>query len=288
MDERDQLARRFELDRNRLQAVAYRMLGSLSEAEDAVQEAWLRLQRSDASVIDNLSGWLTTVVGRVCLDMLRARKTRCEEPLGVHLPDPVVSYDDDPEAGALLADSVGLALLVVLETLTPAQRLAFVLHDMFAVPFEEVATIVGRSPAATKMLASRARQRVQGTAPAPDGDLTQQRRAVDAFLAAARDADFDALLAVLDPDVVLRADAGGPLNVTTGAAAVAGRAMMFARLAASARPVLVNGAPGVLAATPDRRPMSIMAFTVAAGRIVEINAIADPERLARLDLRIDI
>jgi RNA polymerase sigma factor (sigma-70 family) len=287
VDERGQLARRFEADRSRLQAVAYRMLGSFSEAEDAVQEAWLRLERSDAAAIDNLSGWLTTVVGRVCLDMLRARKTRREEPLGDHLPDPVVSYGDDPEADALLADSVGLALLVVLETLSPAERLAFVLHDMFAVPFEEVATIVGRSRDATKMLASRARRRVQGAAPAPDADLTQQRRVVDAFLAAARGGDFEALLAVLDPDVVLRADAGGPLTVTTGAAAVAGRAMMFAQIAASARPVLVNGAPGVLAATPDGRPMSIMAFTVAAGRIVEINSIADPERLARLDLRID-
>ena len=287
MDERGQLARRFEADRGRLQAVAYRMLGSFSEAEDAVQEAWLRLERSDAAAIDNLSGWLTTVVGRVCLDMLRARKTRREEPLGDHLPDPVVSYGDDPEADALLADSVGLALLVVLETLSPAERLAFVLHDMFGVPFDEVATIVGRSRDATKMLASRARRRVQGAAPTPDADVTQQRRVVDAFLAAARGGDFDALLAVLDPDVVLRADTGGPLSVTTGAAAVAGRAMMFARLAASARPVLVNGEPGVLAATPDGRPMSIMAFTVAAGRIVEINSIADPERLARLDLRID-
>jgi RNA polymerase sigma-70 factor (ECF subfamily) len=223
----------------------------------------------------------------VCLDVLRARKTRREEPLGVHLPDPVVTAEN-PEADAVLADSVRLALLVVLDVLSPAERLAFVLHDMFAVPFEEVATIVGRSPDATKMLASRARRRVQGAAPAPDADLTQQRRVVDAFLAAARGGDFDALLAVLDPDVVLRADAGGPLSVTTGAAAVASRAMMFAQIAASARPVLVNGAPGVLAATPDGRPMSIMAFTVAAGRIVEINALADPERLARLDLRIAI
>jgi RNA polymerase sigma factor (sigma-70 family) len=288
MDERSELARRFEADRGRLRAVAYRMLGSLTEAEDAVQEAWLRLERSDAGAIDNLSGWLTTVMGRVCLDMLRARKTRREEPLGVHLPDPVIGYGDDPEADALLADSVRLALLVVLDTLSPAERLAFVLHDMFAVPFDEVATIVGRSRDATKMLASRARRRVQGTVPVPDTDLTQQRRVVDAFLAAARGGDFDALLTVLDPDVVLRADAGGPLTVTTGAAAVAGRAVMFAQLAASAQSVLVNGAPGVLAATPDGRPMSIMAFTVTAGRIVEINAIADPERLARLDLPIEI
>jgi RNA polymerase sigma factor (sigma-70 family) len=288
VDEREQWSRRFEADRDRLRAVAYRMLSSYSEAEDAVQEAWLRLERSDAAAIDNVSGWLTTVVGRVCLDMLRARKTRREEPLGAHLPDPVVTSGDDPETAALLADSVGLALLVVLETLTPAERLAFVLHDMFAMPFEEIATIVGRSPDATKMLASRARRRVRGAAPAPDADITQQRRVVDAFLAAARSGDFDALLAVLDPDVVLRADAGGPLSVMTGAAAVASRAIMFAQLAETARPVLVNGTPGMLATTPDGRPMSIMAFTVAAGRIAEINAIADPERLARLPLRIDL
>jgi RNA polymerase sigma-70 factor (ECF subfamily) len=287
MDERGELTRRFEADRGRLRAVAYRMLGSISEAEDAVQEAWLRLDRSDSAAIDNLSGWLTTVVGRVCLDMLRARKTRREEPLGAHLPDPVIGYGGDPEADALLADSVGLALLIVLDTLSPAERLAFVLHDMFAVPFDEIATIVGRSRDATKMLASRARQRVQGAAPVPDADLAQQRRVVDAFLAAARGGDFDALLAVLDPDVVLRADAGGPLTVMTGAAAVAGRAMMFAQIAASARPVLVNGAPGVLASTSAGRPTSIMAFTVVAGRIVEINAIADLDRLARLDLPID-
>jgi RNA polymerase sigma factor (sigma-70 family) len=288
MDERDQLARRFEADRARLRAVAYRMLGSFSEAEDAVQEAWLRLERSDAAAIDNLSGWLTTVVGRVCLDMLRARKTRREEPLGAHLPDPEVSYGDDPEADALRSDSVGLALLVVLDTLSPAERLAFVLHDLFAVPFEEVATIVGRSPDATKMLASRARRRVQAAAPVPDADVSRQRQVVDAFLAAARGGEFDALVAVLDPDVVLRAEAGGPLTVTTGAAAVARRAMMFAQLAASARPVLINGEPGVLAATPDGRPIAIMAFTVTAGRIIGINSIADPERLARLGLRIGI
>ncbi len=287
MDERDQLVRRFEADRRRLRAVAYRMLGSVSEAEDAVQEAWLRLERSDAAVIDNLGGWLTTVVGRVCLDMLRARTTRREELFGVHLPDPVVSAGDDPAADAVLADSVGLALLIVLDTLSPAERLAFVLHDMFAMPFEEVATIVGRSPDATKMLASRARRRVRG-APAPDADIGQQRRVVEAFLAAARGGDFEALLAVLDPDVVLRADTGGPLRVITGASAVAGRAVMFAGLAASARPVLVNGAPGMLAAAPDGRPMSIMAFTVSAGHIVEINAISDPDRLAGLDLQLEI
>jgi RNA polymerase sigma factor (sigma-70 family) len=288
MDERDQLARRFEADRARLRGVAYRMLGSFSEAEDAVQEAWLRLDRSDATSIDNMSGWLTTVVGRVCLDMLRSRRSRREESLDAHVSDPIVTYADatDPEADAMLADSVGLALLVVLETLSPAERLAFVLHDMFAVPFDEVAGIVGRSTDATKMLASRARRRVQGAAPSPDADLGQQRRVVDAFLAAARGGDFEALVAVLDPDVVLRADLGGTVVVTTGAAAVAGRAIMFAGLAASTRPVLVNGAAGVLSRTPDGRPMSIMAFTVVDGRIVEIDTISDPQRLDRLTLNL--
>jgi RNA polymerase sigma-70 factor, ECF subfamily len=283
-DERDQLARRFEADRARLRGVAYRMLGSSSEAEDAVQEAWLRLDRSDATSIDNLSGWLTTVLGRVCLDMLRSRGSRREDSLDAHVPDPIVTYGDatDPEADALLADSVGLALLVVLETLSPAERLAFVLHDMFAVPFDEVAGIVGRSTDATKMLASRARRRVQGAAPSPDADLGQQRRVVDAFLAAARGGDFEALVAVLDPDVVLRADLGDTVVVTTGAAAVAGRAVLFARLAASTQPVLVNGAAGVLSRTPDGRPMSIMAFTVVDGRIVEIDTISDPRRLDQL------
>jgi RNA polymerase sigma factor (sigma-70 family) len=284
MDERDQLARRFEADRARLRGVAYRMLGSFSEAEDAVQEAWLRLDRSDATSIDNMSGWLTTVVGRVCLDMLRSRRSHREESLDAHVPDPIVTSADatDPESDALLADSVGLALLVVLETLSPAERLAFVLHDMFAVPFDEVAGIVGRSTDATKMLASRARRRVQGAAPSPDADLGQQRRVVDAFLAAARGGDFEALVAVLDPDVVLRADLGGTVVVTTGAAAVAGRAVMFAGLAASTQPVLVNGAAGVLSRTPDGRPMSIMAFTVVDGRIVEIDTISDPRRLDQL------
>jgi RNA polymerase sigma-70 factor (ECF subfamily) len=284
VDQREQLARRFEAERSRLRAVAYRMLGSLSEAEDAVQEAWLRLERSESAAVENLSGWLTTVVGRVCLDMLRVRKRRQEEPLELHLPDPVVTDVHDPEADAVLADSVSLALLVVLDALTPPERMAFVLHDMFAVPFAEIAQIVGRSPEATKMLASRARRRVQEAGPVPDGDMRQQRRGVDAFLAAARDGDFEALLSVLDPDVVLRAEAGGPLTVTIGAAAVASRAMMFAKLAAAARPVLVNGAPGVLARAADGRPMSIMAFTVVAGRIVRIDSIADPARLERLEL----
>jgi RNA polymerase sigma factor (sigma-70 family) len=287
MSEHDMLAERFEAERGRLRAVAYRMLGSLTEADDAVQEAWLRLARSDDSAIENLSGWLTTVVGRVCLDMLRARTARREEALDVRLPDPVVTYGDesDPEAEALLADSVGLALLVVLEMLTPAERLAFVLHDMFAVPFDEIAHMLGRSPDATKMMASRARRRVRGAAPAQDADMARNRSVVDAFLAAARGGDFEALVAVLDPDVVLRADTPAGAVLTVGAREVAGRASMFSRVAVHVRPVLVNGVPGILAATADGAPMSVMAFTVAGGRIVEIDSIADPERLAGLNLR---
>jgi RNA polymerase sigma-70 factor (ECF subfamily) len=289
VNERDLLARRFDAERGRLRAVAYRMLGSLADAEDAVQEAWVRLARTDAAAIDNLGGWLTTVVGRVCLDMLRARAARPEEPAGGSLPDPVVTYGDepDPEAEALLADSVGLALLVVLDTLTPAERLAFVLHDTFGVPFDEIGRTLGRSTDAAKMLASRARRRVRGAAPADPArvDPARQRAVVDAFLAAARGGDVAALLAVLDPDVVLRADtAGGPV-LATGAHEVAGRAAMVARLAAHVRPVLVNGLPGVLAATADGEPMSVMAFTVAGDRIVEIDSIADPRRLAALNLR---
>jgi RNA polymerase sigma factor (sigma-70 family) len=292
VDENDWLAERFEENRTHLRAVAYRMLGSLSEADDAVQEAWIRLNRSDASEIDNLGGWLTTVVSRVCLNMLRSRKSRREEPLEeVHLPDPVVSRVDavDPEHEALLADSVGLALLVVLDTLAPAERLAFVLHDMFAVPFDEIAPIVGRSPAAARQLASRGRRRVQGAAPAPDADLTRQREVVDAFFAAARDGDFDRLVAVLDPDVVLRSD-GGPERpaasaLVHGARAVAERAMMFSSLHPFARPALVNGVAGVVVARGERR-FSIMAFTVAGGRIVAIDALADPARLRELDLPI--
>ena len=236
MDESDWLAERFEANRGHLRAVAYRMLGALSEADDAVQEAWLRLSRSDTSGVANLGGWLTTVVARVCLDMLRARKSRREEPLGVHVPDPIVSRKDGigPEHEALLADSVGLALFVVLDTLAPAERLAFVLHDMFDVPFKEIAPIVGHSAAAARQLASRARRRVQGAAPVPDADLTRQREVVDAFLAAARGGDFDALLAVLDPDVVVRADRGavppGASRELRGARAVAEQAISFSRL----------------------------------------------------------
>jgi RNA polymerase sigma factor (sigma-70 family) len=291
MDEHDWLAERFEEHRTHLRAVAYRMLGSLSEADDAVQETWLRLSRSDTSGVENLGGWLTTVVARVCLNVLRSRKARREDPLDVHVPDPVVSSRDglDPEHEALLADSVGLALLVVLETLSPAERLAFVLHDMFAVPFDEIAPMVGRSATAARQLASRARRRVQGEAPVPDPDLGRQRQVVDAFFAAARDGDFEALVAVLHPEVVLRSD-GGALRpdasaVVHGARAVAGRALAFARLYPFARPALVNGAAGVVV-VPRGRPFSVMGFTVTDGRIVEIDAIADPARLRQLDLAV--
>jgi RNA polymerase sigma factor (sigma-70 family) len=284
MDERDWLARRFEDHRGRLRAVAYRMLGSASEADDAVQEAWLRLSRSDADAVENLGGWLTTVVARVCLNMLEARRSRREEPVGGDLPDPVAHRGDDhdPEQQALAAEGVGLALLVVLDTLTPAERLAFVLHDLFAVPFEEIAPIVDRSPAAARQLASRARRRVQG-APPPDADLARQRAVVDAFLAASREGDFEALLALLDPDVVLRAD---PAAVRTGAAAeVRGAAAVagtFSGRAQTARPALVDGAPGAVWA-PGGRPRVAFGFTVADGRILAIDLLADPERLALVE-----
>jgi RNA polymerase sigma factor (sigma-70 family) len=293
MDKHDFLAEQFEENRTHLRAVAYRMLGSLSEADDAVQEAWLRLVRSDTGDIENLGGWLTTVVGRVCLDMLRYRKSRREEPLGEPLgarfPDPIVGRQGgiDPEHEALLSDSLGLALLVVLETLSPAERLAFVLHDMFAVPFDEIAPIVGRSPSAARLLASRARRRVQGAANVPDADLTRQREVVDAFLAAARNGDFDALVAVLDPDVTLRADSGavpaGASREVRGAAAVAKRAAKGR--ARAARPALVNGEMGVVVA-PRGRLLMVLGFTISGGKIVEIDAIADPERLRQLDLAV--
>jgi RNA polymerase sigma factor (sigma-70 family) len=289
MDEHDFLAEQFEENRTHLRAVAYRMLGSLGEAEDAVQEAWLRLSRSDTSGIENLGGWLTTVVGRVCLDMLRSRRSRREEPLGARFPDPIVGRQGgiDPEHEALLADSVGLALLVVLETLSPAERLAFVLHDMFAVPFGEIAPIVGRSPAASRQLASRARRRVRGAATVPDADLNRQREVVDAFLAAARGGDFDALVAVLDPDVVLRSDRGAvPADASRevrGAPAVARRAAK--ERARAARPALVNGAVGVVVA-PRGRLLMVLGFTIRGGKIVEIDAIADPARLRKLDLAV--
>jgi RNA polymerase sigma-70 factor, ECF subfamily len=290
MDEGDWLAERFQAHRSHLRAVAYRMLGSLSEADDAVQEAWLRLSRSDTSHVDNLGGWLTTLVARVCLDMLRSRTWRREEPmgLGAHLPEPIISCEGgtDPEDQALLAEGVGLALLVVLETLGPAERLAFVLHDMFAVPFDEIAAIVGRSPAAARQLASRARRRVQETATVPDADLSRQRAVVDAFVAAAREGEFDALLAVLDPDVVVRADYGaapaGASVVVRGARAVAEGALTFAGRARFARPALVNGAAGLVVASRGRL-FAVMGFTVRRGKIVEIDILADPARLRQLD-----
>jgi RNA polymerase sigma factor (sigma-70 family) len=295
MEEHEWLAQRFEENRSHLSAVAYRMLGSLSEADDALQESWLRLSRSDTRGVKNLSGWLTTVVARVCLDMLRSRKARREagkkEPMGTYVPDPIVSREDgfDPEHEALLADSVGLALLVVLEKLSPAERLAFVLHDTFAMPFEEIAPIVDRSPVAARQLASRARRRVQGAATYPDADLELQREVVDAFFAASRGGDFDALLAVLDPEVVLRADRGatvpGASREVRGAPVVAEQALTFSRFAEFARPALVNGAAGVVVA-PRGRPYSVMGFTVTRGKIVGIYILADPERLRRLVLAV--
>ena len=292
MAESDWLAEGFEQNRPRLKAVAYRMLGSLAEADDAVQEAWLRLSRSDASGVDNLSAWLTTIVARVCLNVLRSRNTRREEPMGVNVPDPVISRVDgtSPEDKALLADSVGLALLVVLQTLTPSERLAFVLHDMFDLPFDEIAPIVGRSPATARQLASRARRRVRGAGvQAPDPDVARQREVVDAFLTAAHQGDFDALVAVLDPDVVLRSDGGTARpeisGVLRGAAAVASGALMIARPSALERPALVNGAAGVVV-TVGGLPVAVIGFTVSQGKIVEIDAVADPERLLRLDLSV--
>jgi RNA polymerase sigma factor (sigma-70 family) len=289
MDTQEWLAGQFEEQRPRLRAVAYRMLGSLSEADDAVQDAWLRLSRSDASEIENLGAWLTTVVARVALNMLRGRNTRREQPLDVYVPDPVVDPADgtDPEHEALLADSVGLALLVVLETLTPPERLAFVLHDMFAIPFDEIAPIVDRSPEAARQLASRARRRVQGHAPPPDADLNAQWEVVEAFVKAGREGDFDALVAVLDPDVVVRADAGltGLSRRSEGAETVASQALMFARQDLALRRALINGAPGMVSLR-DGKPFTVAAFTVRRGRILEMDILADPERLARLDLAV--
>jgi len=290
VDQQEWLARQFEEQRPHLRAVAYRMLGSLAEADDAVQDSWLRLSRTDTSEVENLRAWLTTIVARVALNMLRSRRTRREQSLDVRVPDPIVDPADgtDPEHEALLADSVGLALLVVLETLTPAERLAFVLHDMFAVPFDEIAPIVERSPEATRQLASRARRRVRGAAPVPDADLQAQWEVVEAFQAAARKGDFDALVAVLDPDVVLRSDGGttGPTRHIQGARAVAGQALFWERQAAlTLRRALVNGVPGVVAIR-DGRPFSVGAFTVRNGKIVEIDFLADPERVARLDFTV--
>ncbi|MFF4302846.1 RNA polymerase sigma factor SigJ [Streptomyces sp. NPDC001601] len=285
------LADRFQEHRGQLRAVAYRMLGSLAEADDAVQEAWLRLGRTDADEIRNLGGWLTTVVGRVCLDMLRSRAARREQPIDeTFVPDPVIRPlpGIDPEQEVLEADSVGLALLIVLETLEPAERLAFVLHDLFAVPFDDIAPIVERSSAATRQLASRARRRVQGAAPSADPDLGRQRRVLDAFLAASRDGDFEALVALLHPDVVLRVDAGALVRgaaaskVLRGARPVAEQALTFRQFAEAAHLALVNGTVGMVTA-PEGRPLSVMAVTVADGRITEMYILADPERLDRLD-----
>jgi RNA polymerase sigma-70 factor, ECF subfamily len=289
MDEREWMAERFEEHRTRLRAVAYRMLGSLSEADDAVQEAWLRLSRDDRSDVQNLGAWLTTVVARVSLNMLRARNARREEPFGMSLPEPIVDRADgmDPEHEAVLADSVGLALLVVLETLSPPERLAFVLHDMFGVPFDEIGSIVDRSPEAARQLASRARRRIRAERAVPDADPVAQREVVDAFLAAARGGDFDRLVAVLDPDVVLRSDFGGVRGalVVRGAENVARQALAFTQLGLDVRPALVNGIAGAVSFR-DGQPFAVGAVTVRGGRIVELDILADRARLRLLDLTI--
>ncbi|MEU7895242.1 sigma-70 family RNA polymerase sigma factor [Nonomuraea sp. NPDC049152] len=291
MDERESLIERFEVHRPQLQAVAYRMLGSLSEADDAVQDAWLRLNRADTSDVENLGAWLTTVVARLCLNMLRSREHRREEPFDIQVSDPVISRDSggDPEREALMADSVGVALLVVLDTLPPAERLAFVLHDMFAVPFDEIAPMLERSPAATRQLASRARRRVKGVTPAPDADVTRRRRIVDAFLAATRGGDFEALIALLHPDVVLRADKAvvptpQPI-VVRGAQPVAKGAMAALERAWFTGPAMVDGAVG-LAMAPHGRLRVVLSFTIIEGMITEIDVIAEPDRLSQLDLAV--
>ena len=290
MDQQDWLAERFEQHRPRLRAVSYRMLGSLSEADDAVQEAWLRFNSADTTAVEDLGAWLTTVVARICLNALRSRKARPEEPIGPHLPDPIVSAVGaiDPEDEALLADSVGLALLIVLDSLAPAERLAFVLHDVFDVPFEQVAPIVNRSEAATRQLASRARRRLS-TAGASDMDVARQWELVDAFLAAAREGDFEGLLKVLDPDVVRRVDAGAMLPgvqpVLRGARAVASGALAFQKLDIVSRRALVNGAPGVVSFAGEK-PVSVVGFTIAHGKIVEMNILVDPDRVRQLDLTV--
>jgi RNA polymerase sigma-70 factor (ECF subfamily) len=291
MDNQDWLAERFEANRSHLRGVAYRMLGSLAEADDAVQEAWLRLSRTNTSDVENLRAWLTTVVARVCLNMLRSRKTRREAPLETYLPSPILSPADgiDPEQEALLGDSVGLALLVVLESLTPAERVAFVLHDVFAVPFDAIASIVGRTPTAARQLASRARRRVQGM-PMPDVELDAQWAVVEAFLAAARAGDFERLLAVLDPEVVLRSDGGTArpalASLVRGARAVAEQALIFRRFGETATRMLVNGRAGAVAWMPDGRPFAVVALTVIGGRIAAIDVLADPDRLGQLDLTV--
>ena len=290
MNERDWLADQFQEHRPRLRAVAYRVLGSTSEADDAVQEAWIRLSRSNAAAIENLEAWLVTVVGRVALDILRARKTRREESLESHLPDPIIDNAEgvDPAHEALLADSVGLALLVVLERLTPAERLAFVLHDMFAVPFEDIAPIVERTPEAARQLASRARRRVRGAAPTQDADLPAQWEVVEAFLAAARNGDFEGLVAALDPDVILRSDGGALTGLSAyvqGAEAVAGRAQMWARADLTMKRALVNGGAGMVAFMRGK-PFSVCACTIRNGKLAELDFLVDPERIARLDFTV--
>jgi RNA polymerase sigma factor (sigma-70 family) len=292
MDEGAWLAERFEEHRTHLRAVAYRMLGSLAEADEAVQDAWLRVSRAGADGIENMGGWLTTVVARVCLNALQSRKSRPEDPSGVHMPDPIITRDGalDPEHEVLLADSVGLALQIVLDTLPPAERLAFVLHDMFDVPFEDIAPMVGRTSTAARQLASRARRRVQGASvPAPDPDLARQRQVVDAFFAAARAGDFGALLAVLDPDVVLRSDGGERRRAVSfirrGAPDVARSAQAAAMPFAILRPALINGAAGVVVMIHNR-PFAVMGFTVTHDKIVAIDCVMDPDRLARLDLTV--
>ena len=286
--DRERLAEQFEQHRAHLRGVAYRMLGSVTEAEDAVQDSWIRLGRSDVSAVENLRAWLTTVVARVCLDMLRTRTSRREDSLDTRVPDPVITRADvGPESEAMRADSVGLALLVVFETLEPAERLAFVLHDVFGMSFDEIAPIVERSVVATRQLASRARRRVQGRAPTAERDLSQQRRVVDAFMAAAQKGDFEGLVAVLDPDIVLRADGGalaGLSRVVRGASAVASQASTFSRSGLSLQHVLVNGQLGFVARRGDGRLFSVIGFTIADGKIVEMDILADPERLSRLDL----
>ena len=287
MDDSGQVAERFQQQRSHLRGVAYRMLGSISDADDAVQETWWRFSQSDSGEVKNLQAWLTTIVSRVSLNMLRARKSHPEVWIETHVPDPVVSLAEgaDPEQQALIGDSIGLALLVVLETLAPAERLAFVLHDVFAVSFEEISLIVDRSPAAARQLASRARRQVRDQAPVPDPDLTRQREAVDAFFAASHDGDFDRLVAVLDPDVVLRSDGGTRSTsvVIHGPEAVGARALSFSQLAPHVKPALVNGAAGVVVVRRGR-PFSVMGFTVARSRIVQINVLSDAQRLRDLDL----
>jgi RNA polymerase sigma-70 factor (ECF subfamily) len=275
------MAERFEENRAHLRRVAYRMLGSIDDAEDAVQEAWLRLSRSESSGIENVGGWLTTVIARICLDMLRSRRLKREEPLELNIPDFIVSREDGPEDEAVLADSVGLALLVVLDTLTPAERLAFVLHDLFALPFEEIAPIIGRSSTAARQLASRARRSVQGAA-MPDSDLARQRKVVDAFLAAAQGGDFDALLAILDPEVVLRADRDPASRGIRGSMAVAQRAAAFSKLVQRTESVIVNGAPGIVSWLPNGKPLAVLGFVVAHDRIAEIYVISNQERVEQL------